>query len=80
MVRSSSKFITQWTTFLEQADTIPTPALYQHLTDIIFKDLVKKQYIIPSSESSAVEDISILEGNALHYAAGYVVLSCLPQN
>ena len=72
-VRSSSKFITRWTTLLQQASTTPTPALYQHLTDIIFKDLVKEQYIIPSCENVITEDVSILEGNALRYAAGYVV-------
>ena len=40
-VRSSSLFISPWTTFLEQASVNPTPTLYQHLTDIIFRDLMK---------------------------------------
>ena len=64
-VRSSSKFITRWTTLLQQASATPTLALYQHLTDIIFKDLVKEPYIIPSREDVITEDVSILEENAL---------------
>ena len=51
----------------------PTPTLYQHLTDIIFRDLMKEKYVIPSQQSSITEDVSVLEGNALRYAAGYVV-------
>ena len=34
---------------------------------------MKEQYIIPSCESYITEYVSILEGNALRYAAGYVV-------
>ena len=72
-VRSSSIFISRWTAFLEQASINPTPTLYQHLTDIIFRDLMKENYVIPSQQSSITEDVSVLEGNALRYAAGYVV-------
>ena len=32
-----------------------------------------KCYVIPSQRSSITEDVSVLEGNALRYAAGYVV-------
>ena len=64
-VRSSSIFISRWTAFLEQASVNPTPTLYQHLTDIIFRDLMKENYVIPSQQSSITEDVSVLEGNAL---------------
>ena len=72
-VRSSSGFISRWTAFLERASANPTPTLYQHLTDIIFRELMKEHYVIPSSQSPTMEGVSTLEGNALRYAAGYVV-------
>ena len=73
-VRSSSAFVSRWTAFLEQASASPTPTLYQHLTDIMFRELLKEYYVIPSPhESSVTEGVSTLEGNALRYAAGYVV-------
>ena len=52
---------------------IQPPTLYQHLTGIIFRDLMKENYVIPSQRSPITEDVSALEGNALRYAAGYVV-------
>ena len=57
-VHSSSGFISRWTAFLEQASANPTPTLYQHLTDIIFRELMKEHYVIPSSQSSTMEGVS----------------------
>ena len=43
-VRTSSEFISTWTSFLQRANITATyPALYQYLTDIIFKKLLKDQ-------------------------------------
>ena len=72
-VRSSSGFISRWTAFLERASANPASTLYQHLTDIIFRELMKEHYVILSSQNSITEGVSTLEGNALRYAAGYVV-------
>ena len=72
-VRSSSIFISRWTAFLEQASINPTPTLYQQLTNVIFRDLMKENYVIPFQQSSITEGVSVLEGNALRYAASYVV-------
>ena len=49
-----------------------TPALYQQLTDIIFKDLVKSRYVILCTQDILVS-LSELDGNTLYYAAGYIV-------
>ena len=72
-IRSSKAFISRWTKFLGQANASPAPTLYQHLTDIIYRKLLKEKYVIPSTPSSISEDISVTEGNALRYAAGYVL-------
>jgi hypothetical protein len=40
-IRSSKQFTQNWETFLSQINVSPTPVLYQHLTDIVFKSLMK---------------------------------------
>ena len=64
-VCSSSGFISGWTAFLEQASANPTPTLYQHLTDIMFRELMKEHYVISSPQSSTMEGVSTLQGNDL---------------
>ena len=72
-VRTSSEFISTWTSFLQRANITATyPALYQHLTDIIFKKLLKDKYQTSSLQSSS-PPISGLDDDALRYAAGYVI-------
>ena len=71
-IRSSADFISRWTLFLQQAQVDSTPALYQQLTDIIFKDLLKSKYVIPRTKDVPTS-LSELDGNALRYAAGYIV-------
>ena len=52
---------------------IPAPTLYQHLTDIIFRELLKEKYVVPSTACSMAKDVSVIEANAMRYAAGYVM-------
>ena len=72
-LRSSSAFSSMWRTFLHQAGITPTPILYQHLTDWIFRKLIQNHFSYSSTSQSATPGTSIDEGNALRYAAGYVV-------
>ena len=75
LIRSSTKFVGKWQVFLESAQCSATPILYQHLTDLIFKDLVYENFqicIFKSRCTYETEAITIPEANALRYAAGYV--------
>ena len=73
-LRSSAVFVTRWESFLRHAGTVPTPILYQHLTDLVLRMLIRRHYEIPAVQQSCVRpDLSSNEGNALRYAAGYVV-------
>lgn len=73
LLRSSEEFIKNWTTFLESAipSSSPSALFYQHVTDIVFKALIKQHYQI-SRECSDTATIDERERKALWYAAGYV--------
>ena len=56
--------------------TPPCPILYQYVTDVVFKEMIKQQYPIERTHSTASE--AFLTGdevNALRYAAGYVPMA-----
>ena len=72
-IRSSAAFVTRWTVFLQQAGAVATPIFFQHVTDILFRRILKEQHVVPESSLSAVKDITPQEANVLRYAAGYVV-------
>ena len=73
-VRSSSCFITHWVALSETASASVTPILYQHLTDLIFRKLVREKYGMKEQINSADSpESSYNEANVLRYAAGYVV-------
>ena len=74
-IRSSTGFISHWSSFLESARVLATPILYQQLTDLIFRKLACEHYKVPSQPtcSSSSHEIGSNEVNALRYAAGYVV-------
>ena len=75
-VRTSDSFIQLWVEFLTEVKISPLPSLYQHLTDIIFKDLVKLHFRIyeeaSTSETESQQDIAYEDANAIRYVAGYV--------
>ena len=48
--RTSSKFIQLWVQFLNKSGIEPLPTLYQHLTSLIFKDLVKEKFPVVYSQ------------------------------
>ena len=70
---SSEEFIKNWLIFLESP--IPTSSqsalFYQHVTDIVFKSLIKQHYQV-SSEYNDTTTIDDHQRKALWYAAGYV--------
>ena len=71
-LRSSDRFISRWISFLSAAEISTTPILYQHLTDLMFRAIMRYKYCIPSSNESEVDAVTCNEANALRYAAGYV--------
>ena len=73
-LRTSSVFFQRWSNFLKTP--IPSPILFQYLTDYIFKQLIKKCFPVDTnstaSTSSGCIQLSYMEKNALRYAAGYI--------
>ena len=65
-LRSSTAFVTRWVSFLQHSGTVPTPILYQHLTDVVLRMLIHSHYKIPAmQQSSLTPELSSNEGNAL---------------
>lgn len=75
-VRTSSKFIQLWVQFLNETSTEPLPTLYQHLTSLMFAELVKEKFpVVDTQLSECSEELTSLgydEANAMRYVAGYV--------
>ena len=71
-LRTSADFNKQWTDFLGNSDVQAKPVLYQHLTDVLFRMLIKKHFEILYSDQGSSSEITQQEGSALRYAAGYV--------
>ena len=73
-LRSSTAFVTRWVSFLQHSGAVPTPILYQHLTDVVLRMLIHSHYKIPAMQQSRLTpELSSNEGNTLRYAAGYVI-------
>ena len=77
---ASELFVTKWEAFLVDCSGKVPPLLYQHITDELFEDIIKKSFgtstKLPASESAAnVETLSNEEENAIyiHYVSGYVL-------
>ena len=69
--RSSEKFVGSWVSFLTTLHLTPTPVLYQHLTDLIFRQLIQSSYLGFVSKATA-PPLTKSEGRGLRYAIGYV--------
>ena len=69
--RSSEHFVGSWVTFLRNLHLVPTPVLYQHLTDLVFRQLIQSHYL-GSASKAAAPSLTKHEGRALRYAIGYV--------
>ena len=74
-IRTQEGFINRWTVFLCGVNSpVGSPVLYQHLTDLVFKELLHLKYSIAANntENAGVGPLTYNEVNALRYAAGYV--------
>ena len=60
-----------WKEFLVRCGTDSKPAVYQHITDIIFKDIVSKHFAVEvQNEGSVQVQLDYNEKNALRYVGG----------
>ena len=72
MEHSSEEFITNWVTFLKIPKVTPTPAFYQHLTDVIFQALINTNFVGSIDDTETAPIMTDHEAGALRYSAGYV--------
>ena len=50
-----------------------SPTFFQYITDVIFKEMIKREFPLTSIDGGSNEaPLSYLEKNALRYSAGYV--------
>ena len=73
-VRTSSEFVKLWTDFLQNSIGHPAnTALYQHVTDLVFKEMITVSFQTSSHDSNLQSpSLSHEEESALRYVAGYV--------
>ena len=72
-IRTTETFTNRWTVFLCKANSpCGTPVLYQHLTDLLFKGLLRYSYSVANDTSKQPSPLTNNEANALRYVAGYV--------
>ena len=75
---ASKLFVTKWEVFLVKCSEKVPPLLYQHITDELFEDVIKKTFEMSTKLSACasaanVEALSNEEENAIHYVGGYVL-------
>ena len=72
-IHTTETFTNRWTVFLCKANyPCETPVLYQHLTDLLFKGLLRYSYSVANDTSKQPSPLTNNEANALRYVAGYV--------
>ena len=57
---------------MKKANVTPTPIFYQHLTDVIYRELINSHFVGSSDDSTSAAMVTKHEAGALRYAAGYV--------
>ena len=75
-IRTSSEFVSQWSSFTScSIDEPATPILTQHLTDLVFRHMIRQQWPLEKSTNGTEGDLPALsfeEKSALRYAGGCV--------
>ena len=74
-LRGSPSFEAMWKEFLVGCGTDASATVYQHVTDIIFKDLLSKEFPTADTQEMVANTHTQLdynEKNALRYVRGYV--------
>lgn len=77
-LRTDLTFKRKWEKFLQTKKMLPEPAFYQHVTEKVFKQLIKKNWVVEKDacDTSEVErQMTYEEENALRYVGGYIVHS-----
>ena len=76
-LRTDTIFRQKWEKFLQNEKMLPEPAFYQHVTDKVFKKLIKQQWLVDDTSSTPEIEkrMSYEEENALRYIGGYIVHS-----
>ena len=69
--RSSEHFVSNWVSFLKSLHLTPTPVLYQHVTDLIFRQLIHSS-LLGSKGKADILSLTKNEGRAMRYAIGYI--------
>ena len=64
LLRSSKEFISNWVTFLTDANLTPTPIFYQHMTDVVFRSLISNHLIGFTEDSTPTPAVADHEGGA----------------
>ena len=70
--RSSEHFVRGWVSFLNSLRLTPTPVLYQHVTDLIFRQLIHSSFLGSTANAADAPSITKNEGRAMRYAIGYI--------
>ena len=76
-LRTSTSFKKLWENFLKISlmDDNNNPIMYQHISTLVFKELIKEKFPappLPDTHSSGPQCLTYEEKNALNYAAGYI--------
>ena len=66
--RSSEHFVRGWVSFLNSLRLTPTPVLYQHVTDLIFRQLIHSSFLGSTANAADAPSITKNEGRAMRYA------------
>ena len=73
LLRVSERFTTSWRDFLMKVGCAAVPSFYQEVTDLLFEDMLKSTYPLPTDDTHSVaEDINYEDANVVRYVAGYV--------
>ena len=75
-VRTAKSFREKWSDFVKlSTEQQASPAFYQYVTDVIFKELIRRHCPVESCTTSTSRDTSLTneEANAIRYAAGYTI-------
>ena len=73
LLRSSPSFVDKWTNFLRTTNEPAKPVLFQHLTDLIFRDCLNEHFkVLHLNDQESSAELTNAEKGVLRYVAGYV--------
>ena len=72
LLRISQEFVKRWTDFVVVVDEPVKPVLFQHLSDLIFRMLIKQHFEVIRLDQEQCGKLTENENAALRYVAGYI--------